>query len=116
MGCTLLRGPNTCFPIAGGSKRQGCVSHSTPESELVSTAYALRHHGLPALALFDVLLQRHVLLQVHEDNQAMIQVIRTGKNPTMRYLHRTHRISVGWLLERFHGDDLNLVYETSARM
>ena len=31
-----LRGPNTSFPITGLSKRQGCVSHSTPEVELVS--------------------------------------------------------------------------------
>ena len=53
----VLRGPNTSFPIAGGSKRQGCVSHSTPESELVSTAYALRQHGLPAITLFECILQ-----------------------------------------------------------
>ena len=31
-----IRGPNTCFPITGVSKRQTCVSHSTPEAELVS--------------------------------------------------------------------------------
>eukprot|EP00972_Heterocapsa_arctica_P072906 10765334-Heterocapsa_arctica.AAC.1 len=29
-----IRDPNTCFPIAGVSKRQGCVSHSTPEAEM----------------------------------------------------------------------------------
>ena len=79
-------------------------------------AYALRHHGLPALALFDVLLQRHCLMRVHEDNTAMIQVIRSGKNPTMRYLHRTHRVSVGWLHERFQQQFLDLVYEASQRM
>ena len=47
----------------------------------------------------------------------MIQVIRSGKNPTMRYLHRTHRISVGWLHERFQqSQDLDMVYEASQRM
>ena len=41
-----------------------------------------------------------------EDNQAMIRVIETGKNPTMRYLHRTHRVSVAWLHEVFQGEHL----------
>ena len=51
-----IRGPNTCFPIAGVSKRQGCVSHSTPEAEMVSMDYALRHCGLPCLNLWHTLL------------------------------------------------------------
>ena len=46
----------------------------------------------------------------------MIRVIETGRNPTMRYLHRTHRVSVGWLHERFSEDDLNLVYELTSKM
>ena len=29
-----VRGPNSCFPIAGVSKRQSCVSHSAPEAEM----------------------------------------------------------------------------------
>ena len=28
-----IQGPNTRFPLSGSSKRQGCVSHSTPEAE-----------------------------------------------------------------------------------
>ena len=112
----VLRGPNSSFPIAGASKRQGCVSQSTPEAELVATSYSLRHHGLPAITLFETLLQRRVYLQVHEDNTAMIQCVKTGKNPTMRYLHRTHRVSVGWLHEAFRDDHLDLVYEMTARM
>ena len=52
----VLRGPNSCFPIAGISKRQTCVSHSTPESEMVSMSLALRHCGLPCLDLWHALL------------------------------------------------------------
>ena len=40
----ILRGPNTSFPTAGASKRQGCVSHSTPEAELVAT-HSTRYAG-----------------------------------------------------------------------
>ena len=46
----------------------------------------------------------------------MIRIVETGRNPTMRYLGRTHGISVAWLHEVFQGDDLNLAYEISARM
>ena len=33
----------------------------------------------------------------------MIRVIETGRNPTMRYLHRTHRISIATLHEIITG-------------
>ena len=37
-------GSHTRFPLAGGSKRQGCVSHSTPEAEIIAADDALRTH------------------------------------------------------------------------
>ena len=46
-----LPGPNTVFPLAGQSKKQGCVSHSTPEAEIVATDHAMRTSGLPSLEL-----------------------------------------------------------------
>ena len=113
---SVMRGPNTCFPIAGQSKRQGCVSHSTPEAELVATHFALRTSGLPSLIMWDKILPHKPGLMVHEDNQAMIRCVETGRNPTMRYLHRTHRVSVSWLHESFERDDLSLVYELTTRM
>jgi hypothetical protein len=112
----LIRGPNTCFPIAGQSKRQSCVSHSTPEAEIASADYALRLCGLPALELWHCLLPHKLGIYFHEDNQAMITVVNSGRNPTMRYLKRTHRVSVAWLHEKFKGDDLLLVYELSAKI
>ncbi len=111
-----IRGPHTCFPIAGVSKRQGCVSHSTPEAEMVAADFSLRHCGLPCLALWWNLLPSKPILQFHEDNQAMIRVVETGRNPTMRYLQRTHGVSVAWLHEIFKNKELDLSYELSARM
>ena len=110
-----LRGPATFFPVAMQSKRQGCVSHSTPEAEIVAADFALRTMGLPALDMCDAVLRPKSVLVFHEDNQAMIAVCRSGKNPTMRHLHRTHRVSVDWLHETFKRDDIALVYETSDR-
>ena len=36
-----IQGPNTRFPLSGSSKRQGCVSHSTPEAEIVAADVAM---------------------------------------------------------------------------
>ncbi len=110
-----IRGPATCFPIAGASKRQTCVSHSTPEAEIVAADFALRTAGLPALQLWDTLFERPVCLVFHEDNQAMIRVCQTGRNPTMRHIGRTHRTSVAWMHEVFSAPNIKLVYEATHR-
>ena len=109
-----LRGPNSCFPISGVSKRQPCVSHSTPEAELVAMCLALRGTGLPGLMLWHTLLRHTPKIVLHEDNQPMIRVLETGKNPTMRHLMRTHRVSVGWLHESYLRNDFKLVYEETT--
>ena len=36
VGHLNIQGPNTRFPLSGSSFRQGCVSHSTPEAEIVA--------------------------------------------------------------------------------
>ena len=55
-GHIAIQGPFTCFPLMGVSKKQDCVSSSTPEAELVAGAWMLRREGLPALDLWDLLL------------------------------------------------------------
>ena len=112
----VLRGPNTCFPIEGISKRQSCVSTSTTEAEIVAGFFALKTVGLPALAMWEAVLPGPVTLTVHEDNQAMIRVCHTGKNPTMRYLGRVHRISIQWLYERFGEECVQLCYTDTKLM
>ena len=107
----VLRGPNTSFPVAAASKRQGCVSHSTPEAELIALNFAVRTVGLPGLLIWHTLMPKKPALYVHEDNQPLIRVLKTGKNPTMRYLGRTHRVSVAWLHECFQRKDLPAAFE-----
>ena len=36
-----IQGPHTRFPLAGLSKGQGCLSHSTPEAEIVAADFAI---------------------------------------------------------------------------
>ena len=108
--------PHTCFPIAANSKRQGCVSKSTPEAEIVSMDFAVRSMGIPSQSLWDTLGFGKGGVDVHEDNMSMVRICETGRNPTMRYLSRTHGVSVAWLHEQFSGGKLRLHYERSDRM
>ena len=62
---------------------------------------AIRTEGLPALQLWDMVLERPTKLVFQEDNQATIQILKTQKNPTLRHLNRTHRVNVSWLCEVF---------------
>ena len=106
-----LTGPNSFYPLNAISKKQSCVSHSTPEAEIVAADLAIRTEGLPALQLWDVVLGRPVKLKFQEDNQATIQILKTAKNPTLRHLNRTHRVNISWLCEVFRDlDEVELVY------
>ena len=109
-------GSHTRFPLAGGSKRQGCVSHSTPEAEIVAADYALRTHAVPVISLWKTLVGSDPKIIFHDDNQGMIAIIRSGQNPTMRHLERTHGISIQWMHEIFQNDLIYLVYEVTSKM
>ena len=54
---------------------------------------------IPALVLWDVIGPEMAVPMFHEDNQAMILVVMSGRNPTMRHLGRVNRVSVSWLHE-----------------
>ena len=111
-----ISGPRTRWPLTGQSKKQTCVSHSTPEAEIVAYDFGLRTIGLPATLLWSTILGQEgdsVTLHVKEDNEAMIKVLTTGRNPTMRYLSRTHGIDIRWLHEVSTGRYVRLDYTKS---
>ena len=49
-------GPNTFVPIAWLCKKQGAVSHSTVEAEVILFNAGIRMEGLPALYLWDIVI------------------------------------------------------------
>ena len=55
------------------------------------------------------------ILVFHADNESMIQVCKTGRNPTMRHIGRTHRVNIAMLNEICLGPSVWLRYiETSC--
>jgi hypothetical protein len=82
-----VRASHTFFPLSATSKRQSCVSHSTPEAEIVAADHAIRAEALPGLQLWD--------------NAAALRIIETGKSPALRHLGRTHRVDLAFLHETY---------------
>ena len=118
-GYLVLTGQNTWFPLAAVSKKQTSVSTSTAEAELTALFYMVRNLGLPGTELWSILLGREVVVEIYEDNQAVLQIIRTGKNMTMRHFERTHRVPVAWLHELYavnKGRYFNLNFAKSEQM
>ena len=100
-----VTGPIAPFPLNGVSKKQTCVSHSTPEAEIVAASAAVRFEGLPALQLWDTVLGRKVIATLLEANQATMQILRSGKNPALRHIARARRVNFAWLSDVFRTCD-----------
>ena len=87
---------------------QTSTSSSTAESETVAASYTLRRESLPIQTLFLEITVR-VLPVVHRiDNTQAIRAIEVGYSKKLRYLPRTHRVSVGFLNECCKNEELRL--------
>ena len=108
-----LIGPNSFFPLGALSKRQGCVSTSTPEAEVVAAQYAVQKMGIPSLSLWELLLGRPLKLNFREDNEACIKLLHKGYSPALRHLTRTHRVNIAWLGETLSRGHFTMAYVPS---
>ena len=86
-------GPRTQFPLHAGSQGQKVVSTCTAESEIVAAHSGVKNLGLPSLDIWDTVLERPVICVVQEDNDACLSIIKSGKNPALRHVPRTHDIT-----------------------
>ena len=96
----VLWGKNSFFPLCALSKKQGCVSHSTSEAEVVALNSIVRTMLIPSLDLWETILQKKVLPIVYEDNQATAKIIRSGKFEKLRHVDRTHGVQLSFITEQ----------------
>ena len=115
-----LEGPLTRWSISGTSKRQSAVSSSTPEAEMVAGHHAFNKVIIPQMDLWQTLFGPASRAIFNEDNESMIQILRTGRNPTMKQLGRVHRVAIAVLHERMGNpltrDSVDVVHTPSAEM
>ena len=69
-------GPNTFVPLLWFVKKQGAVSHSSTEAEIIALDAALRMEALPALLLWE-----NILDTFEEHHITSAKVLRTEYNP-----------------------------------
>ena len=106
----VLSGPHTHFPLAWVSKRQTSVSRSTTEAEMVSLAYSLYQEALPALSLWELILDRPFHLKIHEGNQATILVAKKGFSSKLRCVQRTHKVNLACIAEQLESEHISIEY------
>ena len=109
-GLLALTGPKSFVPIAWLSKRQTSTSRSTTEAEVASLAFGVFSEALPALTLWEKLLNDKICVECLEDNQATIVVVKKGFSPKLRHVARTHKVDLGSLHEVFQNNALSLTY------
>jgi len=102
-----VRASHSFFPLTAVNKRQTCISHLTPEAEIVAADHAVRTAGLPNLELWESLLQRKLRLCFKEDNEATSRTVDTGKSSALRHIGRTHRVDLAALHETNSKGDMN---------
>ena len=56
------------------------------------------------------------MLAFHDDNEAMVQVMNTGNNPTMRHIGRVHGVSIAFMHQEFMKAYTALGYIKTAKM
>ena len=87
---------------------------------MVAGHHAYNKVVVPQLDLWQHLFGPTCKAVFHEDNESMIQVIRTGRNPTMRQLGRVHRVAIAVLHERLgnpdSADTVDLIHTGSEDM
>ena len=89
-----LQGPRSFFPLAAVSKKQTSVATSTPEAEMVAMAYGLSKEALAIQTLWQAIMGRKFTIRLMEDNAAASRIVITGRNPSMKHMVKTQRVSV----------------------
>ena len=98
----FVRSENGLYPPVCSSKKQKCAQNSTTEAELVALNYGINQYGIPTADLWSQLLGREVQLSVFCDNSATVHIVTSGKNQSLRYLHRVHSLAISQLHEKLN--------------
>ena len=85
--------------LAVSSKRQTCVSHSTPEAEIVAADEVIRTECLPASLLWEAILRRCILIRFREDNETVCKIVAAGGSAKLAHMPRTHKVNAASVAE-----------------
>ena len=93
-GFLAVYGDNTFFPLSWIYTKQTAVSRSTIDAEAISLAHSLFAEALLKLQLWCRILGRDVHLEVLEDNEATIQIIKNKGGAKLCHVTCTHKVNL----------------------
>ena len=66
--------------------------------------------ALPALSLWELILDRPFHLKIHEGNQATTLVAKRGFSSKLRCVQRTHKVNLACIAEQLESDHISIEY------
>ena len=103
-----LIGTHSFLPLGSMSKKQQCVSHSSVESELVACDLGVRTIGMLAQEIWETILGRQMQVVLFQDNQPTASIIRSGKAPTLRHIHKVLQVDICWIKQAIEKMNFNI--------
>ena len=95
---TFITGPHgTNVLIAHGCKQESSISTSTPCAELTALHFAITRTGIPLQCIMEEIYGSDITSTVHVDCRPAIQAVNNGYSAELRFMSRTHGISLAFL-------------------
>ena len=99
------------FRLRGCPKGRHRSPDQRPRRRLyLSHNYSLYQEALPALSLWELILDRPFHLKIHEDKQATILVARKGFSSKLRCVQRTHKVNLACIAEQLESEHISIEY------
>ena len=86
----------------------------TTESELVALNDGSYGDALRIQTVLEMILGRSIPLVLHEDNQACVHILRSGRNAKLKLMNRAHKIPIAAIHESVQTLGLDLRYTEST--
>ena len=105
---------SSVFPIYWQAKKQGSTARSTTESEIISMATGMFSEALNLQTFLEYLTQKPIQLVFHQDNEAVLKILRNKYSAKLRHMNRVHKVNVASLCEILEQDDVTAIYCPTA--
>jgi hypothetical protein len=107
--CIFIEGPHgTKIPMEWGSKKQSSVAHSSTEAELAALCYSLNMAIIPVGMLAERVFNQRMQTTVLVDNNSLRHSVMNGYSCKLRYVSKTHNISIARCHEIFERNEFTL--------
>ena len=104
-----------CSQYFGKPKsRQGSVARSTTEAEIISMATGMFGKVLNLEPFLEYLIQKSIEVRFHQDNDAVLKILKNKYSAILRHLNRVHRANVASICEILDDAVISAIYCPSA--